>query len=507
MEVVPDELEGGRRGDIVGQHPHRHRVHRTGQGAVNGSQAPVMGGARVHRPGPAAQHLIGVVVHHRPGGDVLHLQGGGVHGQGLEGGARLPQGVGCVVPAPVGRLLPHAAHNGGHVAGLIVDDGDGRLDGLSAGRGVVQVLPVLVHRLGDGLDLRVQAGEDLQPALGQQEVGRVLGVAAGDEVVPDVVQHLLLIPGVDGAHVGGPLRRVEVQGLGDGLVVLLLADLPLLQHLREHQLLPPLVQVQGGDGLPRLLVHIAVGGVGAVQRGVVGDGDEAGALGQGELAHRLSEVFIGRGAHPLAPAAQEDDIQVVGDGVLLGVVPVELQRLEDLGDLALDGDVVLLGEVLDELLGDGGAALDVLPGEHVQDGGRRALPVHAVVLQEALVLDGDGGFDEILRDLVIVHPDGAGIGGHRGQLPVLAGILVLIVHDAVLAQGVVVQVQRRLGQDDRFDVHRREAGQKGAGGDAHEHQGADHLGHRPARAAPAFFSAAGRALRALCPAHVVLVQS
>ena len=48
--------------------------------------------------------------------------------------------------------------------------------------------------------------------------------------------------------------------------------------------------------------------------------------------------------------------EIVGNGILLGVVLGEAQGPDDLGNLALDGGLVIAGDVLDELLGDGGAA-------------------------------------------------------------------------------------------------------------------------------------------------------
>ena len=63
-------------------------------------------------------------------------------------------------------------------------------------------------------------------------------------------------------------------------------------------------------------------------------------------------------------------------------------------NLPLDGDIVVLGQVFDELLGDGGAALDILTSEHVEDGRSGAFPVHTVVLPEPPVLNGHGGVDQ-----------------------------------------------------------------------------------------------------------------
>ena len=94
--------------------------------------------------------------------------------------------------------------------------------------------------------------------------------------------------------------------------------------------------------------------------GVVGDGDEGGALSQGQLAHRLAKILLRRRGHAIAAVAQIDDVEIPLDGLVLGVGLVELQRLENLQNLPPYGGLIVAGEVLDELLSDGGAAAEVL---------------------------------------------------------------------------------------------------------------------------------------------------
>ena len=255
----------------------------------------------------------------------------------------------------------------------------------------------------------------------------------------------------------------------------LLGDHALGEHLVQHVLLPPLVPLLGGPHFALLVLHPGQG-IGAVAGGVVGDGNEAGALGQVQLGHGLAEIGVGGGTHPLAPAAQGNDVEVPGDGVLFRVVLGEAQGTDDLGDLALDGGLVIAGEVFDELLGDGGAAGDVPAGEHVQHGLGRALPVHAGVGPEPLVLDGHGGVDQILGDVVIVHPDGAGVAEEGDQLLVLPGVRVGVIHHAVLPQGEVVQAQVGHGEDHRFDIHGGKAAQNGPRTQEHQQQSAQDEG-------------------------------
>ena len=131
--------------------------------------------------------------------------------------------------------------------------------------------------------------------------------------------------------------------------------------------------------------------------GIVGDGDERGALGQGQFIHRLAKVLLRRRGHAVAAMPQIDHVEIPLNGLVLGVGLVELQCLKNLQHLPPHGGLIVAGEILDELLGDGTAALDLLTGEHILHRRRRPQPVHPVVIPKAFVLDGDGGVDEVIR--------------------------------------------------------------------------------------------------------------
>ena len=84
-----------------------------------------------------------------------------------------------------------------------------------------------------------------------------------------------------------------------------------------------------------------------------------GGLRRVELRYMLAVVRLGRGLDAVGALAQVDRVEVVGQDPLLGLFLADLHRHEDLLDLAAER---LLGtdagvEVPDELLGDGGAAL------------------------------------------------------------------------------------------------------------------------------------------------------
>ena len=362
---------------------------------------------------------------------------------------------------------------------------------------VVQIGLVLVDGFRLGLDIRVNAGVDPQAALGEHQVDyRVRVAILLFQGIPHVGDHRLLVPGVDLSGLCGGIPGLvgvdahKVELLGHRLVVLLLGDIALIQHLMEDQLLAVLVPLHRGPHLPLAVGHPGQG-VGAVLGGVVGDADEAGALGQGQLRHGLSKILLRRGAHALTAGAQGDDIQIVQQDGVLAVGLVHIQGPEDLGDLPLDCHVIFICEVFDELLGDGGAALDISAGEHAHHRLGGAPPVHAVVGVEPAVLDGHRRVLQILGDLLKIHPLRAGVAEDLAQLLVLPAV-ILVVHDAVLVEGEVVHVHLGLGQDVVADVDRRKTAHNGPRSDGHQQNGANHPhGGAPRAPLPALFAPAG----------------
>ncbi len=326
-----------------------------------------------------------------------------------------------------------------------------------------------------------------------------LGVLAGADRLVRIVRiggRVLLVPG-------------EHQGLGDGGVPLRLRDighrpdlLVHLGHLRQDGLLPGLVELSVGPhraaviGVlrPAVLTHVVPGegvelalrvlalvahhvhhAVGRVEGRVVGDAGQAGTLGQGELGDILPEVVFGGGLHAVAAVAQIDIVQVGLQNLLFLIVVFQLQGGENLQNLSGDGDVVVFREIFNQLLGDGGAALDVVPGKHIDEAGSRALPVHPLVGPEALVLDGHNGVDQVLRDVLIGHNLPV-FGAHQGlQLHQLPGVFVLVIDHRIFVHGVRGQVQIGLGHHHCFHIDRRIADQKRPGDNAHQQQGAKHL--------------------------------
>ena len=109
-------------------------------------------------------------------------------------------------------------------------------------------------------------------------------------------------------------------------------------------------------------------------------------------------------------------------------------------------------EVLDELLRDRGAAEIVAHAEeHVHECAGRAVPVHALMLIEALVLDRNCRVHQILGDLVIIDPYALFQTGKADEL-LPAAVHVLIEDRAGERHGEVLQLNVQLGGKAGLDI-------------------------------------------------------
>ena len=90
-------------------------------------------------------------------------------------------------------------------------------------------------------------------------------------------------------------------------------------------------------------------------------------------------------------------------GLILGLF--QIKGTHDLLDLTLHGNFVVTRYVLDELLCDGGAAARRIAREILDRALRGGEQIHAAVIPETVILNGDKGVHQILRDLRIRHPD------------------------------------------------------------------------------------------------------
>ena len=413
MELILHKVKARLRRDHI-QDLHGHGVKGLLHGIGDRNVAAVAAGG-VHGPVSAVDLVHGAVLHRGGGLDLAQLDGRGIDGEGLDGRAWGPLTAGGPVQAATDGLFAQAAGHGHHFPAHVVHNGDGGLQSLAAAGDHVLILGVLVDLVHRRLDVRVHAGVDLQAAGEDLGLGVLLRpVVLVAQVLDDVVDDLVHIPGIDGVLFLGAVGLTvavlvligvaEDQLFGGCLVVLLLGDVPLLQHGVEDGQLALLVEVLGGLDLAGVRVRDGEVAQGVILRGVVRDADEAGTFGQVQLRNVLAEIGVGGGVHAVAPLAQVDIVEVGLQNIVLGVLLLKLQGTEDLHDLSFHGDLIVAGHVLDQLLGQGRAALDAPAGEHQADGLGRADPVHAVVLVKALVLNGHGGILQILGDLIRGDP-------------------------------------------------------------------------------------------------------
>ena len=250
--------------------------------------------------------------------------------------------------------------------------------------------------------------------------------------------------------------------------MLVLGDVALLVHL-----------IQDRDAA--LAVFLLVD-EGVILRRRVRDADDAGALRERELVRGLAEVGVRRGIDAVAALTEIDLVEVVLHDLFLGVFLLQLQRLEDLEQFSLDGDIVLLRGVLDQLLRDRRAAEVVLHAEeHVHEGARGAVPVDALVLIEALVLDGDGRVFDVLRDILIVDPDAVFRAGELHQLLPHA-VSVLIEDGAGQLDRKVLQLHVHLGREAGLHVIREDAHEQQSCHERNQQDRSEHAEDRADRA-------------------------
>ena len=225
--------------------------------------------------------------------------------------------------------------------------------------------------------------------------------------------------------------------LSHGRIVLLPGQVALIQHFAQNVQLTVAVS---GSAVPLLaLVHIHALGIGVEQGRVIGDTDETGALGGGQVPQLLAEIFRRGTLDAVAAPPQINLVEVILHDKVFVVFPLENLRPENLHDLSLNGDAFFTGVVLDELLGDGGAAeLLVAAEEHIQAGLHGGDPVHTLMLIEPLILDGHGGVDQVFGNFINGRP--LAVGGGINLLQQLdIAMVVHIIDKGGLLQVIIVQ--------------------------------------------------------------------
>ena len=333
---------------------------------------------------------------------------------------------------------------------------------LVAAPGVGDGLQVGIDGVYIVLYIHIQAGVDVVAAVAQQGVGSLpADTLELHQVIYNIVNDYFSVVRVDGLGIFFPGAAGEYQLLGHRILILLVIDIALLIHLPQ-------------DGLLALFVVLLII-EGVIIGGQVGDAHDGGALRQGQVLGVLAEIGLGRHLHAVTALTEADGVKIPLHYLLLVITLLQLKGSEYFRELALDGDVVLAGKVLYQLLGDGGTAVaGVHFGEHGDEGAGSAVPVHALVLIKAFVFNGHQGFFQIPGQVLIVHPHTLFAAGEGGQLPPLAAG-VLIPEGAGLVELQILKTQIEAGHQAGLYIVGKDAGEHHSRHQEDEQYGADHL--------------------------------
>src|SRR5262245_46550300 len=119
-----------------------------------------------------------------------------------------------------------------------------------------------------------------------------------------------------------------------------------------------------------------------------------------ELLRRLAEIAARGELDAPGAAAEIDGIEIELDNLRLAERLLDPRRHDHLADLALVGQVFAHQQVLDDLLGDGRAALRAPGGGEIADeGADQAALVDPLMLIETFVLGREKGLLHVLRDV------------------------------------------------------------------------------------------------------------
>ena len=435
------------------------------------------------------------------GGDDTGFQCGSIDGQGFDRGAGGQLTLGGTVQRQRAGLFANAAAHGNDVAGEVVNNNRSGLELLDTD-GVGYVVGILINRIYQRLDFGINGGIDLV-ATGEELLHRSLlaEVILLAEIVDNITVnrvlevavcgigvYLIILRAAVGAEVAIVLRLIIVTA--DTFKAAVGAEIGILvvQTVAENQLLLGGCLV-GGFGIKVALgVHLRENGqlalavefgvdIGVIEGGIIGNADDTGALCGSQLVDILGKVDLRCALHAVAALAQVDGVQIPFQNFFLGVALLHRQGAEDLLHLTVDGHVVLLGQVLDQLLGDGGGTVGGIAAHKVAHSGYRSNPVHTVVLAETLILNGDCGVDHVLGNFRIADPDTVLRGVELLQFFIFTGLPIPIINNGGLGQGDVVQLQILgifigFGDDVGLEILGEFGHEDGTGNDTDEGKGA-----------------------------------
>ncbi len=330
----------------------------------------------------------------------------------------------CVVKYAVAHLLPSASRNAQHASVGIHNNHRGLRRFLVCDIGERLVVGILFveNRLNAG----VYGGIDAVTAA--VYLGRRL--TTGHALLRHKVGDYLFDHMVDKVALGGVelLHRLfffEGEGLRllHRLLILRVGNTPLLVHLVQD-VLPPFFIVFSAFFSERVEFS-----------GILRNGGNTRAFGNGQLADILAEVQVCRGLYAVSIVCKTDGVQVRLQNIIFGVHLLHINGAKNLLNLSGDGHIVLAGDVLYQLLRNCRAALLTLPGKITKCNGCGSPPVHTGMggvhlIVIPFVLNGNKRLSGMFRYLLNTHPDAVFSANQALQLVGLARFGVLGVDDA-----------------------------------------------------------------------------
>ena len=210
---------------------------------------------------------------------------------------------------------------------------------------------------------------------------------------------------------------------------------------------------------------------GIICRRVLGQSGNQGTFRQIQLADRLVEIGLCRRLYAIGILAEVNDIHIqLKDGFLAVNLFLQRQGAHDFRHLALDGIIVIICHVFDQLLGDGGAAVAAAAGKNpVQRRTHGTFPVHALVLIEAFVLNRNKCIRQILRYVIHIDPFTVFLAGKLLQNLLIAAVIV-VINDAVEFHRKTADIQISLRHNYQIQIRNKCAKAYGCGCQTDEKQ-------------------------------------
>ena len=128
-------------------------------------------------------------------------------------------------------------------------------------------------------------------------------------------------------------------------------------------------------------------------------------LGYIEFTDILIKVELGRTLDTVTLIGKERNVQIGFHNLFLAVTLLQLQCSKDFLNLSFRSNLIITGQVLDYLLGNGGTTLNSTGATKIAQGRLdRSKPVNTMMFQKTLILRSNRYVDNHLRNFIIADP-------------------------------------------------------------------------------------------------------